>query len=224
MRRRRAKLAAALSAVFAAVFFAALYAEYRLKPIARTLGLSAAQSVAVKISHDTVYDVIEREKINYDDMVSFEKDAGGRISALKTDVVRLNMIKSEIISQIQTKLDGGEYPDIKIPLGSIIDGEFFSGKGPEISVGILPSNSVSAEIENVFTEAGINQTRHQVMVRVCISMTVILPADSVSTDVNMSVCIAETVIVGDVPGSFTQVITGDGKIPGLISDYGADKS
>ena len=203
---------------FSLLFF---YYEKRLQPITKTLAVSRARSVAVNVSNDTVISVIEREGITYDDMITLEKDDTGRISALKTDIVKINTLKSKIASEIQRRLEESEFPDVDIPIGSIIDGELLSGKGPILKISVLPAGTVSADIENVFSEAGINQTLHRIMLKVCLSVTVILPTERASADVVTSVCIAETVIVGEVPEAFTRVITPGDDISGILNDYGA---
>ncbi|MBE6550639.1 MAG: sporulation protein YunB [Ruminococcaceae bacterium] len=215
------RFAAYVLIVAAAVSLLFFYYEKRLQPITKTLALSRARSVAVNVSNETVLSVIEREGITYEDMITLEKDGAGRISALKTDIVKINTLKSKIASEIQSTLEKSDFPDIKIPIGSIIDGELLSGKGPVLKVSVLPAGTVSADIENVFSEAGINQTLHRIMLKICLSITVILPTERASADVVTSVCIAETVIVGEVPEAFTQVITPDEDIPGIINDFGA---
>ena len=220
-RKRIRRFAAYILIVAAALSLLFFYYEKRLQPITKTLALSGARSVAVNVSNDTVISVIDREGITYDDIITLEKDEGGRISALKTDIVKINTLKSKITSEIQRTLEESDFPDIRIPIGSIIDGELLSGKGPALKISVLPAGTVSADIENVFSEAGINQTLHRIMLKVCLSVTVILPTERASADVVTSVCIAETVIVGEVPEAFTQVITSDEDIPGILNDFGA---
>ena len=55
------------------------------------------------------------------------------------------------------------------------------------------------------------------MIKICLSITVILPTERASADVVTSVCIAETVIVGEVPDAFTQVIPKDEDIETISS-------
>ncbi|MEA4831875.1 MAG: sporulation protein YunB [Oscillospiraceae bacterium] len=220
--RRSRKFFAYVLLITTAASILFIYTELRLRPVASELALARARSVAITVMGESVYEVIDADGITYDDIIHFEKDNNGRISALTTNIVKLNILKSKISLEIQKRLNNIQSPELVIPLGSILNGEFFSGKGPGIRIKLLPAGSAAAEITNVFTEAGINQTRHQIMLRVSLSVSVILPTSTVSTDVVSSVCIAETVIVGEVPESFTQVITSDSTIPGLINDYNAE--
>ena len=63
--------------------------------------------------------------------------------------------------------------------------------------------SSSARLENAFISAGINQTKHQVLLNIDVSVSILLPGFTTATKVSNSVVVAETIIVGDVPATYT---------------------
>ena len=65
--------------------------------------------------------------------------------------------------------------------------------------------SCTAHFENVFDHAGINQTKHQLMLQVTTGITVLLPWYNTDCELVSQVLIAETIIVGNVPDSYTQI-------------------
>jgi hypothetical protein len=67
---------------------------------------------------------------------------------------------------------------------------------------IVPLGTVTAGFSNQFSAAGINQTRHQIMMDISVDISILLPGYSVGTQVGTQVSIAETVIVGAVPDSY----------------------
>jgi len=221
-RKRAVRILIFIGLVTAVAGLLLLYGEKRLAPIVRTLALSQVRANGVDISNEAVLDITEEMGIDYDEIVMLEKDSSGRISALKTDTVKVNIIKSRIASRIQRCITSGKIPPVTVPIGSILSGELLSGKGPGLRVDILPAGSVNVGMENVFCDAGINQTRHQIMLHVQLYLTVILPTERVTAEVVTSVCIAETVIVGEVPDAFTQVITPEGDLSGILNDFGAE--
>ena len=75
--------------------------------------------------------------------------------------------------------------------------------------------SSSAEFRNQFETGGINQTRHQIILEVNVSVSILLPGFTTATTVSNAVTVAETVIVGSVPESYTYFHTTD-------SDYVED--
>ena len=55
-----------------------------------------------------------------------------------------------------------------------------------------------------FTQAGINQTLHQLTMSVLVDVSVLVLGETASFTVTSEVVVAETVIVGDVPDTFFQ--------------------
>ena len=58
------------------------------------------------------------------------------------------------------------------------------------------TGSCSARFENQFSHAGINQTTHQILLCVDVSVSILLPGFRTGTQVANSYAVAETVIVG----------------------------
>ena len=192
------------------IFFLAFTAAYsifesRLSRLVGEIAENTVNSKAAIIISTAIYDEIERDDISYDKLVSFEKDDSGRITALKTNIIEVNRLKSKIAVEILSELEKMNTAELEIPLGTVIGGELFSGRGPGIKINVLPIGSVETEIENQISSAGINQSRHQIMMRVNAEVAVITAMSSVTTNVSSYICIAETVIVGDVPNSYTNV-------------------
>jgi sporulation protein YunB len=178
-----------------------LYA--RLTPIASDMAVAAAKNVVTKAINAAVSDKITSGELDYKDLISFEKDESGNVTALITDMSKVNMLKSEISYEIIKIITDEKMARIGIPVGNLIGGTLFSGVGPSIPVKIVVVSSVSTDFANKFTSAGINQTRHQIFVDVVVHIKVLIPGRSVKTEVNMQLAVAETVIVGNVPESYT---------------------
>ena len=175
------------------------YSEARIRPIIISMAEAHARSMGAKVVSEAISEEIEENNISYDDLISFEKDESGKIAALKTDIIMVNRLKSRLSVVILNKLAGMNDINLYIPVGNLVNGEFFSGRGPKIEVIVIPIGSVTTNITNVFTSAGINQTRHQIVLDVYVTVSIIMPFSVESTDIMMSVAIAETIIVGDVP-------------------------
>ena len=90
-------------------------------------------------------------------------------------------------------------------LGTIIGGPIFSGKGPMIDVMVVPVGNVTTAFESNFEDAGINQTRHEIMMTLSASMSFVAPFSGTSMEVTNQVLVAENVIVGKVPQSYVNV-------------------
>ena len=57
--------------------------------------------------------------------------------------------------------------------------------------------------KNYFTDAGINQTKHQIVLNVEVTVRILMPGYTSSVAVDSSLAVAETVIVGSVPDTYT---------------------
>ena len=94
--------------------------------------------------------------------------------------------------------------DLGIPLGSLFLPEFLSGKGPAIPVHILSIRNSDATFASHFSQAGINQTLHQVTMQVSIDVAVLVLARTTTFSMTSEVLVAETVLVGEVPATYLQ--------------------
>ena len=72
-------------------------------------------------------------------------------------------------------------------------------------VHILPVGSVETQVKNSITSAGINQSLHRILINVRAEIVVVTAATRKPTFVETEVCIAETVVVGNVPGYYADI-------------------
>ena len=141
--------------------------------------------------------------------------------AIETNSIEVNIMKAMIVDKVTTKLNELESHIIKIPMGSLFGWQMLSGKGPMVDFKVVPTGNVVAQLDHKFTSAGINQTRHQLMLDVSVTMRAFIPGYSSKIKLETNFLIAETVVVGTVPGSFTQVQDAEEDIISKINDYQA---
>lgn len=157
---------------------------------------------------DLINDAIDRQietgNIQYDRMVYFEKDINGRITALKTNMSEVNRLKTDVINLINDEILALDNTDLGIPFGSVFLPEFLSGRGPQIPVNILSIRNSEAAFSSSFTQAGINQTLHQLIMEISVDVTVLVLGQTDSFTVASQVVVAQTIIVGNVPDTYFQ--------------------
>ena len=156
------------------------------------------------LTNDAIARQIANGNIAYDRIVYFEKDLDGRITALKTNIGEVNRLKTDILNIINDEILALDSSDLGIPLGSLFLPEFISGKGPEIPVHIIAIRNSDATFVSHFSEAGINQTLHQVTMVVSVDVAVLVLGKTDTFTMTSEVVVAETVIVGAVPDTFLQ--------------------
>ena len=189
-----------------------------LRPVLTSMASARVSNSVNRIVAAAVEEAIQRGDINYEAFVTFEKDATGRVTALRSNVAEVNRMQSAISEEILRRLSEVSTSELRIPIGTLTGSALLSGRGPYITVRMQAVGSASAVFRNEFSAAGINQTRHQILLEVDVYMSILLPGIRTSTTVANEIAVAETVIVGSVPESYTYFSAA----PEDMIDYGAN--
>ena len=105
----------------------------------------------------------------------------------------------------EDELNSDENQFVEVPLGAALGVKSFSGFGPRMSMQIVPVGAVHASFDTDFESAGINQTRHRIFLTLRATVSLIIPTGSQLVEVETTMPIAESIIVGGVPDSFVDV-------------------
>ncbi len=168
-----------------------------------------------EVMTDTVYE----NRAEYEDLVQLERDAEQAVTALRTDGITASHLKIQIAQAVHEALDKLEKSEVKIPLGTLLGTDLFIGRGPTIKVGVSGLGNVRADFISAFSDAGINQTRHQMILEVNADIRILTGLGSVDTVASSQIVVADTVIVGHVPEQYTYVDDGEQSLLGKINDY-----
>ena len=206
LRRHRGTVRAACLLLLLAACL--LFLRLTVGPLVQELAKAIVSNKASSIINEAVEAQLRSDDIDYDSIIYLEKDYNGAVTALKTNINEINRLKTEILSVIDTMLLELDVNEVGLPLGSLILPEFFSGTGPTLPVKVLSVSTSDADFHNEFAEAGINQTSHRIYMEVQITMTILTPVGTEAVTASSTVVVAETVIVGTVPGSYVDVKTG----------------
>ncbi len=199
---RRLKRILLIFLILATIGFFWLRGAYR--DVIRELAETQVKNTTSDLTNDAIAKQIADGVVQYDRIVYFEKDLDGRITALKTNIGEVNRLKTDILNIINDEILALDHSDIGIPLGSLFLPELFSGRGPSIPVHILSIRNSDANFVSHFSQAGINQTLHQVTMEVSIDVAILVLGQTATFTMESQVVVAETVIVGQVPNTFLQ--------------------
>ena len=175
----------------------------QMQPLLENLATTRVSNMVNRIVSEAVDEAIENGDISYNDLITFEKDNEGQITALYSNMAAFNRLQSHILDIILARIDQVSARELSIPVGSLSGSVLLAGRGPRISVRMESVGSSSANFENEFTSAGINQTKHQIVLNIDVAVSILLPGFSTATTVSNAVTVAETVIVGSVPDTYT---------------------
>lgn len=181
----------------------------RLRPMIRPMAVARAKSTATRAINNAVDQALSMDSISYESLIILEKDSENRVTALKTNTAQINKLKAELTSVITEQISQIDQTKISIPIGSVIGGELLSGFGPRISITLLPVGYAETDIINTFSDAGINQTIHQILLDVTVTIGIVMPAYTEYATVSTSIVLGESVLLGNVPDNYTNVATNE---------------
>ena len=183
--------------------FLAVVATFQMRSILTRLATARVSSMVNRIVSEAVNTAIDDGEFQYERLISFEKDNEGKITAVKSNMPEFNRLQSAILNQILERISEVSTRDLSIPLGTLTGADLLAGRGPLITVRMQSVGSSSAKLENEFLSAGINQTKHEILLNVDVYVSILLPGFTTATKVSNTFTVAETIIVGSVPQNYT---------------------
>ena len=170
-----------------------------IRPVVVSATVNEAKIRSVNMFNSAVLQEMENKGVTYADLVTVSRDSNGNVEAITADMVKMNLLKASIVNDIQNGINKQGDSLMEIPLGTIIGGTLFHGWGPGVRFHVTLAGNVTADFKSTFESAGVNQTRHQIYITIHASVYSFLPGFDSTTDVDTSMLVAETVIVGSVP-------------------------
>ena len=160
----------------------------------------AADLVSAEVNR-VIARVMAQESLEGQSFVRFERNGAGDLIAVSADMGRINALSSEILEQVVGTAENRSLR-VRIPLGNLTGVSLLMGRGPLVPVEILMLTSSRVGFDNSIVSAGINQTKHQILLTVTVDIDVLVPWGTESTQVKNQVLIADTIVVGQVPETF----------------------
>ncbi len=179
-----------------------VFIEIRVKGIRDELSALEANTVASSAFTSGLDAALADYKLNYSDIVSFTYDENGSIKSLSTDIITLNTLGNEIGTKTDEYISSIGTYKIELPISALMGIQLLSGIGPDITFYVTMRALTSTNFRNEFNDEGVNQTLHQIFLEVTVKTYVIFGGDVQIVEYNTEICIAESVIVGEIPRTF----------------------
>lgn len=198
------------------------YFRKALRPTVVSMAQNYALREATVKINECVFERLGLQEDLYESFVNLNKDSQGNVIAISANTQKTNILKSRLSVDVAKALEEIKGQSFDIPVGNVINGNIFAGKGPNIEVKIISVGAVTTDFRNEFKSGAINQTLHRIMLDVSVNISLYVPFSLTDVKVSTSVCVAETVLVGKVPDAYTYVVENGDGLAGEINDYGAD--
>lgn len=175
-----------------------------LRSISTQIAISDASDIVTMRINKAIAQIMNEGNYDGDYFVTFEKGDNGEVSAISCNMARINALSAEILDRVVGATDNYT-TTVQIPLGNLSGLSLLMGRGPKVPVEIVTLTSSRVEFKNGIVTAGINQTKHQITLEIRVDIEILIPWGSESTQVVTEVLIADTVIVGQVPGTYLDI-------------------
>ncbi len=182
-----------------ALLIGILLTDARIRPAVYELAALEAYAISSERVNSAVEKILLQKAPSYSELVSINYSSSNAITGITTDIVKMNLFKSQVTNAIDSEFDAMSETEIPVSLGNASGVVLFSGFGPHIGINVGFSSSTKTDFENIFESAGINQTQHSVMLNVETTVMLSLAGRRIPKTVETSFCVAQTVIVGSVP-------------------------
>ena len=157
-----------------------------------------AKSLATKAMNSAISDTIG-VSFNYDDIVKISYDNYGNVSLIQANSSGINQFTKNLAINTEKLIEEMGRNKVYVPLGTFTGIPILVGRGPKISLKMLPIGAVTCRFQSKFESAGINQTIHKIYVNIDTNISVVLPLSSSKINVVQQVLICEAIVVGQVP-------------------------
>ncbi len=175
------------------------YSLFRsINPIFEGLCIQRAREIGTYIMNNASNMILDNT--NYNNIVTIEENEDNKV--LKTDVVVINKIASDIALEAEKQFKELEKETIQIPVGALTGSKLLSGSGPNINVKVIPAGNILTEIKNEFESKGINQTVYRIYLELTCKVSIVTQYKTIQDEVVNQVLLVESVIVGEVPESY----------------------
>ncbi len=198
--RRRAKAAAVLLGLFGSLLFFSAAGLF-LKDLSAQIAVSDASDLVTAQVNAVIASILREGDYDGDYFVSFEKNDRGEVTAISSNMARINALSAEILDRVIGATENRAL-SVEIPLGNLTGLSLLMGRGPKVPVKIIVLTSSRVGFRNSIVTAGINQTKHQINLEVLVDIDILIPWATESARVSTEVLIADTIVVGQVPGTY----------------------
>ncbi|MDD4833867.1 MAG: sporulation protein YunB [Lutispora sp.] len=192
--------------IFFLILYFYIYLENNIGPKIVAMSEIKARLLATQAINDAVSKKVATDA--FGNLVNIKTDNIGKVTMVQANTVEMNRLAVETSLSIQNELENIKTRVVSISIGNVLGSQIFADTGPKFNIRIQPAGSVNVDFITEFSEAGINQTRLKIYLKVNTKVQIVVPFAGDKIDVSTNVPVSETIIVGDVPESYINLPQG----------------
>lgn len=211
------RTAIVLSAALAALAALFLWVNVKVRPFITAVTSSYASNTVT----NTLNSIVKEELQEYEyDFVEIIYAPDGEVAAVNTNAIDTNLLRARLTDGLRKRIADLDEKELGIPLGNFLPYHVFSGLGPRVPVRFLLLSNTNISVRESFSARGINQTLYSIYFEVTTVVGAYIPTMSSSSTVKCNIPVSQTLIVGRVPDSYTNVTGADGDPEDIVLNMG----
>lgn len=188
-----------LSIIIATIIFI----DRELAPIATEYCINEIEFAALDSMNTAVASDMNENQDLYKNITNISSENG--ITTVETDTYKINKIKTNIMQKSDFILNSIICEKVFVPIGSIYNNIFIFGRGFDVPVQMIPMSTVNVDFASTFESIGINQSIHKIIMICTTELKIIMPYSTSDFCVEHKIAISETLLLGEVPNSYTLI-------------------
>lgn len=192
--------------IFLSLFIGIIvFFEYQAVPFQEKYVRTQARIISNNAITEAVNDVINRYNFSYKDISVINYNSEGKVTSIETNSKNINILKAELNKAVQEKIETVTDADVSVHIGAFTELSLLSNFGPKVTFDFTFVGSFNSEIVSTFESAGLNQTVHHIKFIVNATLITLSPDYSDGIEYTTDFEIAQSVIAGDIPGTYANI-------------------
>ena len=175
-----------------------------IEPNIEDVSRMRAEVLVSRTVNRALTDQFQQEEIP-EELFIISRDENGKTALVQANSIEINILMTRLVANLQEAFRNMEKEPLDVPVGAFLGSKLLSQTGPAVELYITPVSVLSTDFRTEFESQGINQTKYKIYIVLECRVKVLAPFSSRSFNTSTDVLIAETVILGEVPGSYVQV-------------------
>ena len=129
------------------------------------IGVSTYSGMLSSASYYALSKTLE-PNFNFGNYFQIEKNSNGDVTMVLTNSYQFNLLSNKIADEVINYFNNKLSQCVEVPIGVFTGIGLISGFGKKVKMPLITISSVKCDIISSFTDAGINQTKHSLVINI----------------------------------------------------------
>lgn len=167
------------------------------------IGVSTYSGMLSSASYYALSKTLE-PNFNFENYFQIEKNSNGDVTMVLTNSYQFNLLSNKIADEVINYFNNKLSQGVEVPIGVFTGIGLISGFGKKVKMPLITISSVKCDIISSFTDAGINQTKHSLVINIIPEVFVVTRFSTKDLKDSISILVYENIIVGKIPNTYLE--------------------